>query len=276
FYYYYFLSIKYQIPLLQLLESIFSTLNTIQSNFKVKLYHTIYYVIYSCTLFYKMYKYLPLFNFIEFNCSTFEEQISEVIPVVHASIAGCRIVGTMAAGNRHGLLVPNATTDVELQDLRDHLPDKVKIQRIEERLSALGNVITCNDYVALVHPDIDRETEELIRDVLQVEVFRHTVANNVLVGSYCVLTNQGGLVHPAATTQEQDELSVLLQVPLVAGTVNRGSNALNAGLAVNDWAAFCGLDTTATELNVIESIFKISDTPHTSISTTMRDALIER
>ena len=27
---------------------------------------------------------------------------------------------------------------------------------MEERLSALGNVISCNDYVALVHPDLDR------------------------------------------------------------------------------------------------------------------------
>lgn len=27
---------------------------------------------------------------------------------------------------------------------------------MEERLSALGNVIACNDYVALVHTDLDR------------------------------------------------------------------------------------------------------------------------
>lgn len=32
----------------------------------------------------------------------------------------------------------------------------MKITRVEERLSALGNVIVCNDYVALVHPDLDR------------------------------------------------------------------------------------------------------------------------
>lgn len=32
----------------------------------------------------------------------------------------------------------------------------MKLQRVEERLSALGNVIACNDYVALVHPDLDR------------------------------------------------------------------------------------------------------------------------
>lgn len=76
--------------------------------------------------------------------------------MVHASIAGCRIIGRMTVGNKNGLLVPNSTTDVELQHLRNSLPDEVKVQRVEERLSALGNVIACNDYVALVHPDLDK------------------------------------------------------------------------------------------------------------------------
>lgn len=52
--------------------------------------------------------------------------------------------------------MPNNTTDQELQHIRNCLPDNVRIQRVEERLSALGNVIACNDYVALVHTDLDR------------------------------------------------------------------------------------------------------------------------
>ena len=40
--------------------------------------------------------------------------------------------------------------------MRNSLPDEVIVQRIDERLSALGNCIACNDHVSLIHPDIDR------------------------------------------------------------------------------------------------------------------------
>ncbi|KAJ1336514.1 eukaryotic translation initiation factor 6 [Batrachochytrium salamandrivorans] len=207
--------------------------------------------------------------------SVFESELADIVPIVHTSIGGNRIIGRLSAGNRHGLLLPNSTTDQELQHIRNSLPDAVAVQRIEERLSALGNVIACNDYVALVHPDIDRETEEIIADTLKVEVFRQTIAGNVLVGTYCSLSNQGGLLHPKTSVEDQDELSSLLQIPLVAGTVNRGSDLIGSGLVVNDWSAFAGLDTTSTELSVIESIFKLQDSRPTYVVNEIRDSLID-
>lgn len=171
--------------------------------------------------------------------------------------------------------MPSTTTDQELQHIRNSLPDSVKVHRVEERLSALGNCIACNDHVALVHPDLDQETEEIIADVLGVEVFRQSIAKNVLVGSYCALSNQGALVHPKTSIEEQKELSALLQVPVTAGSVNRGSDVIGAGLCVNDWAAFCGLDTTSTELAVVESIFALQDNDNGGIVNELRASLVD-
>jgi len=205
----------------------------------------------------------------------FENELADKIPVIYTNIAGIRNVGRLIAGNRKGLLLPNTTLDQEMMHIRNSLPDSIVVQRVEEKLSALGNVISCNDYVALVHPDIDRETEEIIADTLGVEVFRQTVAGNVLVGSFSVLSNQGGLVHPRTTVEELNELSSLVQLPLVAGTINRGSDVLGAGIVVNDWAAFCGADTTATEIAVCESIFKLQDRQPTDITKELRDPLVD-
>merc|ERR1712060_299826 len=176
-------------------------------------------------------------------------------------------------GNKNGLLVPSITTDQELQHLRNLLPENVKVQKVEERLSALGNCIVCNDYVALVHTDLDRETEEVIADTLKVETFRATIAQNVLVGSYAVLTNQGGLVHATTPMQDLEELSQLIQVPLTAGTVNRGSGLVGAGVVANDWAAFCGMDTTATEIGVVENIFRLQ-APGASMNSALIDTMM--
>ncbi|TBU06964.1 translation initiation factor 6 [Hamiltosporidium magnivora] len=181
------------------------------------------------------------------------------IPVIETTINGIKTVGSQCQGNKNGLLVPITTTDQELYFLRNNLPDTVKVMRVEERLNALGNTLICNDHIALLHPDVDKETEEMINDVLKIDVFRHNIGFEPLVGTFAALNNVGMLVHPHVTDEEMEELANMLEVQVIAGTVNKGSGCIGGGMIVNDWISFCGIQTTNTEFLVIETVFKLSD-----------------
>ena len=180
--------------------------------------------------------------------SLFESTCGNYLPVVVCTVAGTKIVGTMTAGNKRGLLVPESITDAEFEYLREQLPEEVEIKKLDDKLSALGNCIACNDHFALIHPDMDPDSEEIIAKILGVEVFRTAIAGNALVGSYCVFNNKGGIVHPLVSVAELDELSSLLQIPLCTGTVNRGSDVIGGGLIANDYSAFVGMDTTGKNM----------------------------
>jgi len=189
----------------------------------------------------------------------FESELAPYMPVIRCSINSTRIVGRMTAGNKNGLLLPSCTTDAEKKVIQDYLPDEVEVKILKDKNSALGNCIVCNDSAALINSELDKETEEIIQDTLGVEVFRTNIVENPLVGTYVVISNQGGLVHPLTSAEELEEISNLLQIPICAGTVNTGSEVLGAGLIVNDFAAFRGMNTTSTEVYIIENIFKLNE-----------------
>ena len=192
------------------------------------------------------------------NIAIFESELSS-IPIIETTICDTNIIGRMTAGNKNGLLVPSSITDKEFQLLRNELPEEVILKKVDDKLSALGNVICCNDYIAIIHPDLDLETEEIIKDALNVEVFRNTVANNVLVGSYCIVSNLGGLVHPLVGGNELEELTNIFQIPIAGGTINRGNDLIASGCIVNDTVGFVGFETTTSELMLFDGIFKLSN-----------------
>ncbi|KAF5959615.1 hypothetical protein HYC85_000824, partial [Camellia sinensis] len=140
---------------------------------------------------------------------------------------------------------------------------------------ALPSVQGCSPELKAYFPFatvLAKETEEMIANVLGVEVFRQTIAGNILVDSYCAFSNKSGLVTNYILHLWQ---SYQTSGPLVAGTVNCGSEVIAAGLTVNNWIAFCGSDTTTTELSVIESVFKLREAQPSAIVDEMRKSLID-
>lgn len=178
------------------------------------------------------------------------------IPIISTFISGSKCVGRFLVGNKRGLLVPDSIDSQEFKNLKNFLPDDVLIKKCDEKFSTLGNSVSTNDYVALVNPEISSQTTELISDVLGVEVFKLSLGKKNLIGSYCIFNNNGGLIHPDMNQEEQDEISSLLEIPLLTGTVNHGNKLIGAGMLTNDFVTFCGTRTTQSELFIIETALK--------------------
>lgn len=181
------------------------------------------------------------------------------IPVIETTINSIRTVGSLTQGNKYGLLLPNTTHDQELFYIRQNLPENIRVRRIDERLNALGNVILCNDHIALVHPEIEDESVEVIENVLNVPVHKISINDKPLVGTYAVMNNQGMLVEPNVTEEEMSKLQGLVNLRVSAGTVNMGNDSVGGGVIINDFIGYCGKNTTNPELGFMEKLFLLSE-----------------
>ena len=132
-----------------------------------------------------------------------------VEPII-STISGTRLNGALTIMNNSGILVSKIITERELRLLREQVDLPVEI--LPTKYTCIGNIITVNDKGAYVSEIISKEDIDIIKNTLNVEVEKGTVASHVQVGSLTVATNNGAIIHPLATKEEILKLSKILKV----------------------------------------------------------------
>jgi len=191
-----------------------------------------------------------------------KKRIAEVleVEVIEARIADMIINGVMVAGNDRGLLLPRIVKPEEYDELRSQLSGKMKVEILEVRQTALGNLIAANSRAALVSPLISRTALDKIKEVLGVEVVaQRPLADITTVGSMVVVTDKGGVVHPGVGEDELRMLGNLFGVEFATATVNFGLYFVKAGLVANNKGAIVGDETTGPELMRIQQALRLAD-----------------
>ena len=84
------------------------------------------------------------------------------LPLVQTTVATLDAVGLVSVATSNGILVPYTTTDEELAQLKNG--SDVTVDWLDDKMTALGNIIIANDNGALCHPDFDFKSRQKISD----------------------------------------------------------------------------------------------------------------
>lgn len=169
-------------------------------------------------------------------------------------IAESRLAGIYITGNSNTLIVPYITTKDELKTLRR---SKIPVVVLKENKTALGNLVLCNDYGAVLDPRLKSKTVETIAKALKVPTSPGTIAGLPHVGALATASNNGVLANPKIKEDEKKKLGETLGVPVYSGTVNSGVPYPKCGLVVNSKGAIVGSHTLGSELLTVSSVFKM-------------------
>ncbi len=194
------------------------------------------------------------FAIIPANCpAKFSRQFREILDVnvYQTDISGTALVGAFVSMNNKGVLLTPHTYDDEIKKIMSDNTD-INVGILEDRLTAIGNLIIVNDNGAVVHRGFERDSIKKMEDIFDCEVETGEIGGYRTIGSVGVATNKGALVHPMAKEEELELIEEVLKVPVDIGTVNRGVGFVRTGIIANTKGALLGSETTGPEITRIE------------------------
>lgn len=171
--------------------------------------------------------------------------------LVETTVQGSAIIGSLLTGNRKGIIVSGLASRDEIATLS---ADR-EVMLLTGSMNAAGNVILVNDRVALVHPEMEKETAAEIGSFLNVKVMATALGGVKTVGMAGAATEKGIIVHPRTTDAEIERIAEFCGVPVGTGTINMGSGLVGTGLLVGTRGYLAGAQTSGFELGRIEDVF---------------------
>ncbi len=175
------------------------------------------------------------------------------VEVFGIGIADSRLVGIYLAGNSNAILVPYITTKDELKLLKSTGASFVVVK---EKRTALGNIVLCNDYGAVLDPRLKTSTVEAIDKALKVPHSTSTIGGLPHIGALATASNNGVLANPIIKDSEKKQIAQTLGVPVQTGTVNSGVPYPRSGIVVNSKGAVVGSHTLGSELIALSNVFQ--------------------
>jgi len=174
------------------------------------------------------------------------------VETVETLISGSNLAGALMCGNSKGFIVSKYAFDREIKSIKEM---GVEVERIPDRLTAVGNILLANDNGAIANPLLSDEAVELVTQILDVEVIKGNIAQFNIPGAVAVATNKGVLLHPSASQEDIKLVEKILKAPADVGTVNNGTALVGACTVATTNGVIVSLKTTGPELARIEETF---------------------
>ncbi len=169
--------------------------------------------------------------------------------IIKTHICGTSLIGSMMAMNNNGILLPKNVYGEEKALMKTF---EGNIAVVEDKHTALGNLILLNDYGAIASRLFSNSALKAMEDALGCEVESGELASFKTVGSIGLATNKGAIVHPLVEEEKLKWMEEILRVEVDVGTVNRGIGFVRTGMIANSKGVLVGENTTGPELARIE------------------------
>ena len=164
---------------------------------------------------------------------------------VKISVGESNLLGVYTAMNNSGIVLPNVAIKEEVSKIKKL---GLNVYKSKSSHNAHGNNIAVNDKGGIINEGVSASERKKMEDALGVELVPMRIGEYVTVGSACIATNRGFLVHYKATDANIKSLKKIFKVSGDRGTVNTGVGFVSYGVVANGKGYIAGSRTTAFEM----------------------------